>query len=101
MNIASEKLLQEQSNLNNIQLEINRRLRYFKQAEHISQRLQSPTLSVASDNFKELLNEIDTCLNYLMENVSAIFVFLLNSILLLLISEVLFFYHSLQLNLIV
>lgn len=70
MNTASEKLIVEQRQLNSIGDELRRRLNYFTQAEQLSQRLQSPTLSVSSDIFLDTLNRIDECLDYLRLNVS-------------------------------
>jgi conserved oligomeric Golgi complex subunit 3 len=70
LNTASENLLQEQTKLNEINEEIRHRLKHFTQAEHISQRLQNPTFSPSSDQFAEIMNTIDECLEYLKEHVS-------------------------------
>lgn len=70
LNSASEKLIAEQKQLNEIGEEIKKRLYYFTQAEQISQRLQSPTISVSSEIFLQTLNKIDECLVYLRTNVS-------------------------------
>lgn len=69
LNTASEQLTQEQKQLNQISEEIQRRLYYFNQADFIQQRLQSPTLSVSSDSFRDCLNKTDDCLHYLRQNV--------------------------------
>lgn len=73
LNTASEKLILEQRKLNEIGDEIKQRLHYFTQAEQLSQRLHSPTLSVASEIFMETLNSIDECLLNLKSNVSKVF----------------------------
>lgn len=70
LNTASEQLIEEQERLQELSHEIQRRLHYFSQVELLNQRLQSPTLSVASEAFRECLNKIDECLNYIEENVS-------------------------------
>ncbi|XP_034666687.1 conserved oligomeric Golgi complex subunit 3 [Drosophila subobscura] len=68
LNTASEQLIDEQEKLQELSNEIQRRLHYFSQVELLNQRLQSPTLSVASEAFRECLNKIDECLNYIEEN---------------------------------
>ncbi|XP_058823550.1 conserved oligomeric Golgi complex subunit 3 [Topomyia yanbarensis] len=67
---ASENLLQDQAKLNEIGEDIRKRLKYFTQAESISQRLQNPTFSVSNDTFVEILNSIDECLEYMRVNPS-------------------------------
>ncbi|TDG44296.1 hypothetical protein AWZ03_009269 [Drosophila navojoa] len=68
LNMASEQLIDEQQKLQELSNEIQRRLHFFSQVELLNQRLQSPTLSVASEAFRECLNKIDECLNYLAEH---------------------------------
>ncbi|KAH8377545.1 hypothetical protein KR093_005881, partial [Drosophila rubida] len=68
LNTASEQLIDEQQKLQELNSEIQRRLHFFSQVELLNQRLQSPTLSVASEAFRECLNKIDECLNYLSEH---------------------------------
>ncbi|XP_020799154.1 conserved oligomeric Golgi complex subunit 3 [Drosophila serrata] len=68
LNTASEQLIEEQEKLQELSNEIQRRLHYFSQVELLNQRLQSPTLSVASEAFRECLNKIDDCLRYIEEN---------------------------------
>lgn len=70
LNTASEQLIDEQQKLQELSNEIQRRLHFFSQVELLNQRLQSPTLSVASEAFRECLNKIDECLNYLADHVS-------------------------------
>ncbi|XP_055545149.1 conserved oligomeric Golgi complex subunit 3 [Wyeomyia smithii] len=65
---ASENLLQDQNKLNEIDEDIRKRLKYFSQAESISQRLQNPTFSVSNDTFVDILNSIDECLEYMRTN---------------------------------
>lgn len=69
LNTASEKLIEEQEKLQKLGEDIHKRLHYFSQVELLNQRLHSPTLSVASESFRECLNKIDDCLTYLKEHV--------------------------------
>lgn len=73
LNTASEKLTEEQATLHEMSEEIQRRLHFFNQVETLSQRLQSPTMSVSSEAFNDCLNKIDECLEYLQSNVSLFF----------------------------
>ncbi|XP_046806169.1 conserved oligomeric Golgi complex subunit 3 isoform X2 [Lucilia cuprina] len=68
LNNASEKLIEEQEKLQSLGDEIHKRLHYFNQVELLNQRLHSPTLSVASESFRECLTKIDECLTYLKEH---------------------------------
>ncbi|XP_053672062.1 conserved oligomeric Golgi complex subunit 3 [Anopheles nili] len=67
---ASESLLQDQTRLSETGEEIRKRLKYFTQAESISQRLHNPTFSVSNDTFVDMLNTIDDCLEYMRVNPS-------------------------------
>uniref|UniRef100_A0A182JUF3 Conserved oligomeric Golgi complex subunit 3 n=1 Tax=Anopheles christyi TaxID=43041 RepID=A0A182JUF3_9DIPT len=67
---ASESLLQDQTHLSNTGDEIKKRLKYFTQAESISQRLHNPTFSVSNETFVDMLNTIDDCLEYMRVNPS-------------------------------
>uniref|UniRef100_A0A0K8TSY1 Conserved oligomeric Golgi complex subunit 3 n=1 Tax=Tabanus bromius TaxID=304241 RepID=A0A0K8TSY1_TABBR len=69
MNSASEKLMEEQVKLINVSEAVHKRLQYFMNFELLHQRLSSPTLSVTSDVFRQCLNKIDDCLEYLANNV--------------------------------
>ncbi|XP_037866759.1 conserved oligomeric Golgi complex subunit 3 [Bombyx mori] len=64
----SEQLLADQNKLSGIGDDIKKRLHYFTQVEHLSQRLNSPTMSVNSDAFFNVLAKIDECLDYMREN---------------------------------
>ncbi|XP_011210557.2 conserved oligomeric Golgi complex subunit 3 [Bactrocera dorsalis] len=68
LNTASEQLTEEQQRLHKLGEEIQRRLHYFSQVELLHQRLQSPTLSVASEAFRDCLDRIDECLEYMRAN---------------------------------
>lgn len=72
LNLASEKLIAEQTQLNAIADEIKRRLYYFTQVEQIAQRLQSPVISVSSEIFLQTIKRIDECLAYIEGNVSSL-----------------------------
>uniref|UniRef100_A0A182I8B5 Conserved oligomeric Golgi complex subunit 3 n=1 Tax=Anopheles arabiensis TaxID=7173 RepID=A0A182I8B5_ANOAR len=65
---ASESLLQDQARLSDTGEEIKKRLKYFTQAESISQRLHNPTFSVSNETFVDMLNTIDDCLEYMRTN---------------------------------
>uniref|UniRef100_A0A182TA44 Conserved oligomeric Golgi complex subunit 3 n=1 Tax=Anopheles maculatus TaxID=74869 RepID=A0A182TA44_9DIPT len=65
---ASESLLQDQTRLSDTGDEIKKRLKYFTQAENISQRLHNPTFSVSNDTFVDILNTIDDCIEYMRVN---------------------------------
>uniref|UniRef100_A0A182RWW8 Conserved oligomeric Golgi complex subunit 3 n=1 Tax=Anopheles funestus TaxID=62324 RepID=A0A182RWW8_ANOFN len=67
---ASESLLQDQTRLSDTGDEIKKRLKYFTQAESISQRLHNPTFSVSNDTFVHILNTIDDCIEYMRVNPS-------------------------------
>ncbi|XP_049535661.1 conserved oligomeric Golgi complex subunit 3 isoform X1 [Anopheles darlingi] len=65
---ASESLLQDQTKLSDSGEEIRKRLKYFSQAESISQRLHNPTVSVSNESFADVLNTIDDCIEYMRVN---------------------------------
>lgn len=50
--------------------DIKHKLHYFTQAEHLAQRLSSPTMSVNSEAFFSVLARIDECLDYMRAHVS-------------------------------
>ncbi|GLH07911.1 Conserved oligomeric Golgi complex subunit 3 [Gryllus bimaculatus] len=62
---VSEQLLAEQTQLHSLSEEVSQRLRYFTLLENLTQRLGSPTLSVASDQFYDLLDQLDSCIQYM------------------------------------
>ncbi|XP_037958131.1 conserved oligomeric Golgi complex subunit 3 [Teleopsis dalmanni] len=68
LNSTSEQLIDEQKKCQDLSDEIQRRLRYFTQVELLQKRLLSPTLSVASEVFRDCLDRIDECLEYLQQN---------------------------------
>ncbi|XP_055839403.1 conserved oligomeric Golgi complex subunit 3 [Episyrphus balteatus] len=68
LNTASQQLIDEQKKMQEINEEIQRRLQFFNQVELLYQRIQSPTLSVASESFRECLSKIDDCIKYLQQN---------------------------------
>lgn len=70
LNTASENLIQEQTQLSEISDDIRFRLKHFTQAEHLTQRLQNPTFSPASEQFVDIINSIDECLEYMKKHVS-------------------------------
>ncbi|XP_037298630.1 conserved oligomeric Golgi complex subunit 3 [Manduca sexta] len=68
LHMMSEQLLADQTKLSNIGDDIKQKLHYFTQVEHLSQRLNSPTMSVNSDAFFTVLAKIDECLDYMKAN---------------------------------
>ncbi|CAH3965510.1 unnamed protein product [Pieris brassicae] len=68
LHTMSEQLLADQTKLSSIGDEVKQRLHYFTQVEHLSQRLNSPTMSVNSDTFFNVLSKIDECLSYMRAN---------------------------------
>ncbi|XP_014366007.2 conserved oligomeric Golgi complex subunit 3 isoform X3 [Papilio machaon] len=65
LHTMSEQLLADQTKLSNIGDDIKQKLHYFTQVEHLSQRLNSPTMSVNSETFFNVLAKIDECLDYM------------------------------------
>lgn len=49
--------------------DIKQKLHYFTQVEHLSQRLNSTTMSVNSEAFFNILAKIDECLDYMRNHV--------------------------------
>ncbi|XP_045511546.1 conserved oligomeric Golgi complex subunit 3 [Colias croceus] len=68
LHTMSEQLLADQNKLSAIGDNIKQKLHYFTQVEHLSQRLNSPTMSVNSDTFFNVLSKIDECLEYMRAN---------------------------------
>lgn len=77
LNTASENLIQEQTKLSEISDDIRFRLKHFTQAEHLAQRLQNPTFTPASEQFVEIISNIDECLDYIKNHVRALTTFTL------------------------
>ncbi|CAG9117887.1 unnamed protein product [Plutella xylostella] len=72
LHTMSEQLLADQNKLSSIGDEIKHNLHYFTQVEHLSQRLNSPTMSVNSDSFFNVLAKIDECLEYMKAHPSVV-----------------------------
>ncbi|XP_041975634.1 conserved oligomeric Golgi complex subunit 3 [Aricia agestis] len=68
LHTMSEQLLADQTKLSEIGDDIKQKLHYFTQVEHLSQRLNSPTMSVNSESFFVVLAKIDECLEYMKAN---------------------------------
>ncbi|KAJ8735330.1 hypothetical protein PYW07_006950 [Mythimna separata] len=68
LHTMSEQLLADQNKLSSIGDDIKQKLHYFTQVEHLSQRLNSPTMSVNSETFFSVLAKIDECLEYMRTN---------------------------------
>lgn len=65
--------MDEQRQLIGLSDDIKFRLKHFSQAEHLIQRLQNPTFSPSSEQFREIINSIDDCMEYLKEHVRKYF----------------------------
>uniref|UniRef100_A0A4W3J795 Conserved oligomeric Golgi complex subunit 3 n=1 Tax=Callorhinchus milii TaxID=7868 RepID=A0A4W3J795_CALMI len=61
---ACEQLLREQSELVDLAENINQKLSYFNELEHINTKLHSRTLSVNSEGFIPMLAKLDGCITY-------------------------------------
>ncbi len=61
-----------QLRLVNIAENVSNKLSYFNELEWVSTKLNSPTLSVASDSFVVMLTRLDECISFLEQNVSYI-----------------------------
>ncbi|XP_063899567.1 conserved oligomeric Golgi complex subunit 3 [Helicoverpa armigera] len=68
LHTMSEQLLADQNKLSSIGDDIKTKLHYFTQVEHLSQRLNSTTMSVNSETFFNVLAKIDECLDYMRTN---------------------------------
>lgn len=61
----SEKLIQDQNQLSHLHGDVSRRLHYFQLVDQLLQKLDSPTLSVAGENFWTYMDQIDDGLEFL------------------------------------
>uniref|UniRef100_A0A1B6C2I1 Conserved oligomeric Golgi complex subunit 3 n=1 Tax=Clastoptera arizonana TaxID=38151 RepID=A0A1B6C2I1_9HEMI len=62
---VSEQLLADQMKLSDVNSSVNDRMHHFKNLPRLAQRLESPALSVASDSFVQLLDQLDDAINYM------------------------------------
>ncbi|KAK6618142.1 hypothetical protein RUM44_002592 [Polyplax serrata] len=65
---ACQQILLEQAKLCETSQDIKKRLEYFTCLENLQQRLSNPTLSVTSDTFYNILDKLDSCLEYINLN---------------------------------
>ncbi|XP_015519472.2 conserved oligomeric Golgi complex subunit 3 [Neodiprion pinetum] len=65
---ASEQLISDQQKLNSFNDEIVRHLKYFKEVDRILEKLEAPTLSVNSEIFFDLLDKIDSNMDFVQNN---------------------------------
>ncbi|XP_012680567.2 conserved oligomeric Golgi complex subunit 3 [Clupea harengus] len=65
---ACEQLLKEQSELVDLAETIQQKLSYFNELENINTKLNSPTLSVNSEEFIPVLSKLDDCIEYVSSN---------------------------------
>lgn len=67
---ASEQLISDQKHLNATIDSITEYVRYFKEIDVIMEKLDAPTLSVNSEMFFNLLDKIDTNIDFMQNNSS-------------------------------
>lgn len=67
---ASEQLISDQKQLNATIDSITEYVKYFKEIDLITEKLDAPTLSVNSDMFFNILDKIDTNINFMQSNSS-------------------------------
>ncbi|XP_012259696.2 conserved oligomeric Golgi complex subunit 3 [Athalia rosae] len=65
---ASEQLISDQKKLNDFNEAIVQHLKYFKEVDRIMEKLEAPTLSVNSEIFFELMEKIDTNMDFIQNN---------------------------------
>ncbi|XP_058796417.1 conserved oligomeric Golgi complex subunit 3 isoform X2 [Phymastichus coffea] len=65
---ASEQLISDQEKLNTFVDKIAEHLKYFKEVDSIMDKLDAPTLSINSDIFFNLLDKIDTNMDFMQNN---------------------------------
>ncbi|XP_077436010.1 conserved oligomeric Golgi complex subunit 3 isoform X2 [Vanacampus margaritifer] len=61
---ACEQLLKEQAELVDLAENIQQKLSYLNDLEHINTKLNSPTLSVNNEGFIPMLSKLDDCIDY-------------------------------------
>nr|CAG4643782.1 EOG090X02EM [Lepidurus arcticus] len=62
---ACEQMLADQTKLAALADDIENRLMYFMEVDRLGPLIDSPTLSVHSDHFLELLSRLDECITYM------------------------------------
>lgn len=65
---ASEQLISDQKKLNSFNDSIIENLKYFKEVDRIMEKLESPTLSVNSEIFYDILDRIDANMEFIQNN---------------------------------
>lgn len=68
LHTACEQLVKEQTDLVSFNESINERLVYFTELDGLTQKMNSPTLSVLNDQFIPMLGRIDECINYVNQH---------------------------------
>lgn len=74
LNEISEQLLVDQTNLQKTSEEISKKLQYFTSLTQLSQMLALPALSVSNNSFFEMMEKIDSCMEYLTVNVKLVII---------------------------
>lgn len=65
---ASEQLIADQETLNTLTNSVAEYIKYFKEVDIIMDKLEAPTLSVNSEVFFNLINKIDTNMDFMQNN---------------------------------
>lgn len=65
---ASEQLISDQQRLNSFNESIIQHLKYFKEVDRILEKLEAPTLSVNSEIFADILEKIDSNMDFVQNN---------------------------------
>jgi DNA repair exonuclease SbcCD ATPase subunit len=69
---ACEQMLIDQTKLSNLADELENKVSYFLEYEKIQSQLSSPTLSVHGELFRNILDRLDKCIDYMQSHVSNI-----------------------------
>ncbi|XP_021945379.1 conserved oligomeric Golgi complex subunit 3 [Folsomia candida] len=67
---SCRQLIQEQQTLDGVAQELDTNLDHFLQLEKVASKLSVPTILVTSDAFFAILEQIDTCLSFMVHNPS-------------------------------
>lgn len=69
---ACEQMLIDQTKLSNLADELENKISYFLEYEKIQSQLSSPTLSVHGELFRNILDRLDKCIDYMQSHVKII-----------------------------
>lgn len=72
-------MLIDQTKLTKLADELENKVSYFLEYEKIQSQLSSPTLSVHGDLFRNILDRLDKCIDYMQSHVNEIFMILVEN----------------------